>query len=106
MLTANLLETEARRLSLPVVLETFPERAYLCDGRLDLRSLPSSNIHDPQEADRRALLKPTDLRLMRLEPTSSTLSSSRTPLLVLQLFSVRFEHALANHAVHSGPNLI
>lgn len=106
VLTANLLETEARRLSLPVVLETFPERAYLCDGRLDLRSLPSSNIHDPQEADRRALLKPTDLRLMRLEPTSSTLSSSRTPLLVLQLFSVRFEHALANHAVHSGPNLI
>jgi len=56
VLPATLLETEARRLGLPVVLETFPERAYLRDGRLAPRSLPGSSIHDPQEAARRAVM--------------------------------------------------
>lgn len=56
VLPSTLLESEARRLGLPVVLETFPERAYLRDGRLAPRSMPGSSIHDPQEAARRALM--------------------------------------------------
>ena len=56
VLPATLLESEARRLGLPVILETFPERAYLQDGRLAPRSLPGSSIHDPQEAARRAVM--------------------------------------------------
>lgn len=55
VLPATHLETEARALGVPVVLETFPERAYLRDGRLAPRSLPGSSIHDPQEAARRAV---------------------------------------------------
>ena len=56
VLPSTLLETEARRLGLPVALETFPERAYLRDGRLAPRSMPGSSIHDPQEAARRAVM--------------------------------------------------
>ncbi|WP_295814051.1 LamB/YcsF family protein [uncultured Deinococcus sp.] len=55
VLPATHLETEARALGVPVVLETFPERAYLRDGRLAPRSMPGSSIHDPQEAARRAV---------------------------------------------------
>ena len=55
-LPATHLETEARKLGVPVVLETFPERAYLQDGRLAPRSLPGSSIHDTQEAARRAVM--------------------------------------------------
>ena len=55
-LPATCLESEARRLGVPVVLETFPERAYLSDGRLAPRSLPGSSIHDPLEAARRAVM--------------------------------------------------
>lgn len=55
VLPATLLESDARKLGVPVVLETFPERAYLRDGRLAPRSMPGSSIHDPQEAARRAV---------------------------------------------------
>lgn len=55
VLPATLLESEARKLGVPVVLETFPERAYLQDGRLAPRSMPGSSIHDPREAARRAV---------------------------------------------------
>ena len=55
-LPATPLESEARRLGLPVVLEAFPERAYLPDGQLAGRSVPGSSIHDPQEAARRAVM--------------------------------------------------
>ncbi|WP_298629659.1 LamB/YcsF family protein, partial [uncultured Thermus sp.] len=40
---------------LRVVLEAFPERAYLNNGQLAPRSLPGSWISDPEEAARRAL---------------------------------------------------
>lgn len=56
VLPATFLESEARALGVPVVLETFPERAYLRDGRLAPRSMPGSSIHDPQEAARRAVM--------------------------------------------------
>ena len=66
-LPATLLETEARRLGLPVILETFPERAYLQDGRLAPRSLPGSSIHDPQEAARRALMMVQEGRIEAID---------------------------------------
>ena len=56
VLPSTPLESEARALGVPVVLETFPERAYLRDGRLAPRSLPGSSIHNPQEAARRAVM--------------------------------------------------
>ncbi|MFN4071732.1 MAG: LamB/YcsF family protein, partial [Thermus caldifontis] len=40
---------------LRVILEAFPERAYLQNGQLAPRSLPGSWISDPEEAARRAL---------------------------------------------------
>ena len=67
VLPVTLLETEARRLGLPVILETFPERAYLQDGRLAPRSLPGSSIHDPQEAARRALMMVQEGRIEAID---------------------------------------
>ncbi|ULH14178.1 LamB/YcsF family protein (plasmid) [Deinococcus sp. KNUC1210] len=67
VLPATLLESEARRLGVPVVLETFPERAYLKDGRLAPRSLPGSSIHDPQEAARRAVAMVKEGRIEALD---------------------------------------
>ena len=67
VLPTTLLETEARRLGLPVILETFPERAYLQDGRLAPRSLPGSSIHDPQEAARRALMMVQEGRIEAID---------------------------------------
>ena len=46
---------QAQLLGVPVVIEAFPERAYLSDGRLAPRSLAGSSIHDPHEAARRAV---------------------------------------------------
>ncbi|QFP75110.1 LamB/YcsF family protein [Deinococcus sp. AJ005] len=67
VLPATLLETEARRLGVPVVLETFPERAYLQDGRLAPRSMPGSSIHDPAEAARRAVMMVTQGRVEAID---------------------------------------
>lgn len=67
VLPATLLETEARRLGVPVVLETFPERAYLHDGRLAPRSMPGSSIHDPAEAARRAVMMATQGRIEAID---------------------------------------
>ncbi len=67
VLPSTLLETEARRLGVPLVRETFPERAYLQDGRLAPRSMPGSSIHDPQEAARRAVMMVTEGRVEALD---------------------------------------
>ncbi|PNY79530.1 LamB/YcsF family protein [Deinococcus koreensis] len=67
VLPATLLETEARRLGVPVVLETFPERAYLRDGRLAPRSMSGSSIHDPREAARRAVMMVREGRIEALD---------------------------------------
>ncbi|WP_234554769.1 LamB/YcsF family protein [Thermus caliditerrae] len=55
VLPGTVYEEEAKRAGLRVVLEAFPERAYLRSGQLAPRSLPGSWITDPQEAARRAL---------------------------------------------------
>ncbi|THF85448.1 LamB/YcsF family protein [Deinococcus sp. KSM4-11] len=67
VLPATLLETEARALGVPVVLETFPERAYLRDGRLAPRALAGSSIHDPHEAARRAVMLVTEGRIEAID---------------------------------------
>ena len=67
VLPATLLETEARALGVPVVLETFPERAYLKDGRLAPRSMPGSSIHDPQETARRAVMMVKEGRIEAID---------------------------------------
>ncbi|WP_161884177.1 LamB/YcsF family protein [Deinococcus alpinitundrae] len=67
VLPTTLLETEARKLSVPVVLELFPERAYLHDGRLAPRSLPGSSIHDPHEAACRAVTIVKEGRIQTLD---------------------------------------
>ncbi|MFN4231842.1 LamB/YcsF family protein [Thermus sp.] len=55
VLPGTVYEEEARKAGLRVVLEAFPERAYLKNGQLAPRSLPGSWISDPEEAARRAL---------------------------------------------------
>ncbi len=67
VLPATHLETQARKLGVPVVLEAYPERAYLQDGRLAPRSMPGSSIHDPTEAARRAVLMVTEGRIEALD---------------------------------------
>ena len=49
------LEAEAKKLGVPMVIEAFPERAYLKNGQLAPRSMAGSSIHDPKEAARRAV---------------------------------------------------
>ena len=67
VLPATELEHQARSIGVPVVLETFPERAYLQDGRLAPRSMPHSSIHDPQEAARRAVMMATEGRIEAID---------------------------------------
>jgi UPF0271 protein len=55
VLPGTVYEEEARKAGLRVVLEAFPERAYLKSGQLAPRSMPGSWITDPEEAARRAL---------------------------------------------------
>jgi 5-oxoprolinase (ATP-hydrolysing) subunit A len=55
VLPGTFLEEQARALGVPVVLEAFPERAYLKNGQLAPRSMAGSSIHDPREAARRAV---------------------------------------------------
>lgn len=55
VLPGTVYEEEAKRAGLRLVLEAFPERAYLKNGQLAPRSLPGSWISDPEEAARRAL---------------------------------------------------
>ncbi|MEZ4605607.1 MAG: 5-oxoprolinase subunit PxpA [Deinococcales bacterium] len=50
-----LMQETAQRLKLPFVLEAFPERGYLADGRLCPRDRAGASIHDPELAAERAL---------------------------------------------------
>ena len=56
VLPGTFLESEAQKLGVKMLIEAFPERAYLKDGRLAPRSMQGSSIHDPKEAARRAVL--------------------------------------------------
>ena len=47
--------TVTREAGLRAVLEAFPDRGYLDDGRLAPRSQPGAVVHDPQEVADRAL---------------------------------------------------
>jgi 5-oxoprolinase (ATP-hydrolysing) subunit A len=61
------LETEAIKLNVPVILEAFPERAYLQNGQLAPRSMPGSSIHDPVEAARRAVMMVTQGKIETID---------------------------------------
>ncbi len=63
VLPGTLLETEAQKLNMPIVLEAFPERAYLKNAQLAPRSMVGSSIHDPAEAARRAVMMVTEHRI-------------------------------------------
>jgi 5-oxoprolinase (ATP-hydrolysing) subunit A len=61
------LETEAIKLNVPVIIEAFPERAYLQNGQLAPRSMPGSSIHDPKEAARRAVMMVTQGKIETID---------------------------------------
>jgi len=61
------LQSEAAKLGVPVILEAFPERAYLKNGQLAPRSLPGSSVHDPKEAARRAVMMVKEGRIEAID---------------------------------------
>ena len=61
------LETQAMKLNVPVIIEAFPERAYLKNGQLAPRSMPGSSIHDPLEAARRAVMMVTQGKIETID---------------------------------------
>ncbi len=67
VLPGTLLETEARKLSMPLVLEAFPERAYLKNAQLAPRAMEGSSIHDPKEAARRAVMMVKENRIEAID---------------------------------------
>lgn len=67
VLPGTLLETQARKLNMPIVLEAFPERAYLKNAQLAPRSLAGSSIHDPAEAARRAVMMVKEKRIEAID---------------------------------------
>lgn len=66
VLSGTLMERVARERGVPVVLEAFPERGYLPDGRLAPRHMEGALIHDPREAARRAVLMVTRQKVQAL----------------------------------------
>jgi 5-oxoprolinase (ATP-hydrolysing) subunit A len=67
VLPGTLLEQAAHDLKMPVILEGFPERAYLKNAQLAPRSLTGSSIHDPREAARRAVMMVKENRIEALD---------------------------------------
>lgn len=61
------LQSEAGKLNVPMVIEAFPERAYLKNGQLAPRSMQGSSIHDPKEAARRAVQMVKDARVEAID---------------------------------------
>ena len=66
VLSGTAMERVARDQGLPVVLEAFPDRGYLPDGRLAPRSMDGSLVLDPREAARRAVLMVTQQKVQAL----------------------------------------
>lgn len=67
VLPGTFLESEAQKLGVKMLIEAFPERAYLKDGRLAPRSMQGSSIHDPKEAARRAVLMVKENRVEAID---------------------------------------
>jgi 5-oxoprolinase (ATP-hydrolysing) subunit A len=67
VLPGTLLEIRARRLKMPIILEAFPERAYLKNAQLAPRSMQGSSIHDPTEAARRAVMMVKEKRIEAID---------------------------------------
>jgi UPF0271 protein len=80
-----------------VVLEAFPDRAYLDDGRLAPRSLTGAVLHDPEEIATRALMVAQDSVVV-------SLSGKRIPLSAqtLCLHGDTPHAAAAAHAVRAA----
>lgn len=64
---------EADAVGIPCVLEAFPDRAYLADGRLAPRSHDDAVLHNPEEIARRAVQ-------IALEGNVQALSGETVPL--------------------------
>jgi UPF0271 protein len=58
---------QAHAVGTPVVLEAFPDRAYLASGHLAPRTLPGSVLHDPEQIAARALQMVCDGRIDTLD---------------------------------------
>jgi 5-oxoprolinase (ATP-hydrolysing) subunit A len=67
VLPGTLLEQTAKALNMPVILEGFPERAYLKNAQLAPRSMQGSSIHDPHEAARRAVMMVKENRIEAID---------------------------------------
>jgi 5-oxoprolinase (ATP-hydrolysing) subunit A len=67
VLPGTLLEETAKALNMPVILEGFPERAYLKNAQLAPRSMQGSSIHDPHEAARRAVMMVKENRIEAID---------------------------------------
>jgi 5-oxoprolinase (ATP-hydrolysing) subunit A len=67
VLPGTLPEQHAKNLKMPVILEAFPERAYLKNAQLAPRSMKDSSIHDPREAARRAVVMVKEKRIEALD---------------------------------------
>lgn len=57
----------ANEVGVKLVLEAFPERAYIASGKLAPRSMEGSSIHDPQEAAERALQMVVDGKIPAID---------------------------------------
>jgi 5-oxoprolinase (ATP-hydrolysing) subunit A len=67
VLPGTFLKSEAQKLNVPMLIEAFPERAYMKDGRLAPRSMAGSSIHDPKVAARRAVMMVKEHRVEAID---------------------------------------
>jgi 5-oxoprolinase (ATP-hydrolysing) subunit A len=67
VLPGTLLEQTAKALHIPIILEGFPERAYLKNAQLAPRTMQGSSIHDPREAARRAVMMVKENRIETID---------------------------------------
>jgi UPF0271 protein len=67
VLPGTLLEQTAKTFNMPLILEAFPERAYLKNAQLAPRTMKDSSIHDPHEAARRAVMMVKEKRIEAID---------------------------------------